>query len=1151
MASSYWKLRPFLGLAATLFFLNLSGVAQERSYATRRITESINNQVTVARSGDMHPLARPEYERGQAPGDMRMERMVLVLQPDEVQRQDLEELLAAQQDPGSEDYQRWLTPEAFGERFGVSQADVDQVVAWLRSVGMDVEPVSPARRFIVFSGPADRVAAAFHTEIHTYSVKGVKHYANSTPPMIPQALASVVHGVASLHNFHSAPLYAGLRAAPLFGSGFGAEWTIGGSHYLTPGDFGVIYDVASLYASSTDGAAQSIAVIGRTNINLSDVQTFRSKFGLSANNATVILNGKDPGLVAGDETEAALDVEWSGAVAPKAAIKLIVSASTSASDGIALSAQYAVSNNVAPVLTLSYGSCETALGTSGNQFWNSLWQQAAAQGITVLVSSGDSGSAGCDDPSSSNAVYGNSVNGLCSSPYSTCVGGTQFSDSTNPAQYWSPNNSSSNTSALSYIPETVWNQSAAVNGGSGLWAGGGGRSAVYPKPSWQAGAGVPTDGRRDVPDVSLTASTHDGYVICMNGSFYLLGGTSASTPSFAGLMALAVQRQAARLGNANPRLYGFATRQAGGGAAVFHDITAGNNTVPGIPGYSAGAGYDLATGLGTVDAALLINHWNDTGGPLFQLTATPASLTLTTGSSATSSVKLVVSGGFSSAVTLTASGLPSGVTAAFSPATLPVGTTTSSLMLTASSSTLASSFSFNISGNGGGVNYTLPVQTTVSLPCTYTINPTSASVASAASSYSAQIVAPAGCSWSASAAVSWLQLTSRATGSGNGTVAYAVAANPTPAQRSGSINVSGAGQNTPVTLSVSQAAAPFALSSSSANVSAGASTGTISVTAASSTATWTALSNAAWISITSGASGKGSQNVAYSVAANTGTTARTGTITVAGLIYTIGQAGFTCSYSVNPTSATVGAPAGSYTLQVSTTSGCSWTAVSNSWTLTITAGASGSGNGVVTYATAPNTSSARSGTLTVAGVTINVLQSAPAPGTPVFSLSPAFANFGAQAATGIIAVTASVSTANWTTMSNASWITVGSATNQGSKNIGYSVAANTGPSPRTGTLTVAGVPFVVTQAGAPCNGSVGSPNIVPNSGGFSLTFPVTINAGCAWSATSNQPWLTLTSGANGRGNGNAIYEAATNTTGAPRTATVVIAGVTMTITESR
>jgi hypothetical protein len=530
-------------------------------------------------------------------------------------------------------------------------------------------------------------------------------------------------------------------------------------------------------------------------------------------------------------------------------------------------------------------------------------------------------------------------------------------------------------------------------------------------------------------------------------------------------MALAAQRKGARVGNVNPALYGFAARQAGGGAAVFHDLTAGNNTVPGVTGFSAGGGYDPATGLGSVDAAQLINHWNDPAGPSFQLSATPALVTVTTGSSASVSLKLAAGGGFNSAVTLSATGLPSGITAAFTPATLPAGTTSSALQISASANAAPGSFSFNISGSGGGVTNTLAVQATVSRPCTYTINPTAASAAAAASSYSVQVTAPAGCSWSASKTTSWITLTSGATGSGNGTVAYAVDANAATAPRSGSIAVSGAGQNPPVTLTVSQAGVP-------------------------------------------------------------------------------------CTYSVTPKSATVVALAGSYTLQVSAQSGCSWTAASNSSFLSVTAGASGSGNGPVTYAAAPNTSAARSGTLTVAGVTVNITQSAPEPGKPVFSLSPGSAGFTAPAAAGTVAVTASVSTATWTAVSNAGWIKVTSgASGKGSQNVGYSVAANTGTSSRTATLTIAGVVFTVTQAAVACKGSLGTPVVTPNSGGFAITFPVAIAAGCAWTATSDQPWLTVTSGATGTGSGKAIYQAATNTTGAQRSATAVIAGVRMTITE--
>ncbi len=1090
-------------------------------------------------------MARSEYDQGLAPPETRLEQMVLVLRPDADQQKALDELVAAQQDPASPEYQQWLTPETFGERFGLSQTDLDQVVNWLQASGFEVEPVAPSRRVVVFSGTAGQAAQAFHTEIHTYAVRGVQHHANATPPEIPVALAEVVQGVVSLHDFHTQPQHSRLRAEAQIKPDYSAS---DGSHYVAPGDFATIYDVKALYSNSTDGTGQSIAVIGRTNISLSDVQTFRSSMGLPANNPTIVLNGKDPGIVSSDEeAEAILDTEWAGAVAPKAAVKLVVSASTASTDGIVLSSQYIVNQNVAPVVTLSFGNCELAMGTSGTQFWNSLWQQAAAQGMTVLVASGDSGAAGCDDPSGSKALYGDSVNGLCSSPYSTCVGGTQFSDTANPGQYWTPTNGGSYTSALSYIPEAVWNQSASLSGGSGLWAGGGGASVVYSKPSWQAGKGVPADGKRDVPDVALNASVHDAYLIYMGGYFYLVGGTSASTPSFAGLMALAAQHTAARLGNVNPALYSFATRQAGGGAAVFHDVTTGNNSVPGATGYNATAGYDLASGLGSVDAALLVNNWSaaTTQTPSFQLSATPTTVPVKAGATGTSTVHVTPAGGFNSAVALSASGLPSGVTAGFSPATIPAGSTSSTLTLTATSKAASGTFTFNVSATGGGVSQSLSLQTTVSGTCSYAINPTTAAAGAIAANYSVQITATSGCTWTTATTASWITVASGASGSGNGTVSYAVATNPATAARSGAITIAG------LTLTVNQAAAPFAVSSTAATVPSGASTGTIAVTATSPTATWTAVSNASWIAITSGASGKGNQNVGYSIAANTGA-GRTGTITVAGIVVTFSQGGAACSYSVSPTSANVAATAGTYTLQVTAGPACAWTAASNSSFLTIATGKSGTGPGSVSYSAAANTSGSRSGTLTVAGVTVNVSQAAPASTAPTFSLSPTSASVQAPAGTGVISVTSSVSTATWTVVSNTSWITVTSGSSgKGSQPVSYAFAANSSTSPRTGTLTIAGVTFTVNQAAHTCTYSVGNASTGTNKTGFTIAFPVTAPSGCGWTASSNASWLTIAAGASGSGSGTVTYQAAINTTGASRTAIAVVAGVTISITEGK
>ena len=236
-----------------------------------------------------------------------------------------------------------------------------------------------------------------------------------------------------MHDFHAAPMH---RAAGPKTRGQAAPAWLGGNgnDYLAPADFATIYDVGPLYISSIDGTGQSIAIVGRTNINIADVQTFRSLLGLPANNPTIVLNGPNPGILpGGEEGEAVLDVEWSGAVARKAAIRLVVSKSTNSSDGVTLSAQYIVNKNLAPIVSASFSECELAMGAAGSQFWNGLWQQAAAQGMTVLISSGDSGAAGCDADSADMATNPQSVNGLCSSPFSTCVGLTEFSaDTANP-----------------------------------------------------------------------------------------------------------------------------------------------------------------------------------------------------------------------------------------------------------------------------------------------------------------------------------------------------------------------------------------------------------------------------------------------------------------------------------------------------------------------------------------------------------------------------------------------------------------------------------------------------------------------------------------------------------------------------------------------
>jgi subtilase family serine protease len=566
-----------------------------------------------------------------------MERIQMQLTSSPEQEAELEQLLSGQHDAASPHFQEWLSPEQFGERFGPAQQDIDAVVGWLEDNGFHVSEIGRGRRTLEFSGTASQVEIAFHTEMRQYEVAGVVHLANATDVAIPEALAPVIGGVVSLHDFRHQPMHQVLGQMPAPATNLN-----GGARGLSPYDFAAIYNVTQLWNSNWDGTGQSVAIAGRTNIKLSDVTTFRSTFGLPANNPQVILNGRDPGIVGtGEEMEADLDVEWSGGVAKGATIKFVVSASTNASDGVDLSTQYIVNNNVAPVVSVSFGLCEAYMG-SGNAFYNSLWQQAAAQGISVFVSSGDSGSAGCDSPGvRTPASHGLGVNGLASTPYNVAVGGTQFADTTSAATYWNTGNDAHLASAKGYIPETTWNESVYTTANAtsnNLYAGSGGVSSIYANPSWQTGAGVPTvdpgttsGHHRYLPDVSLTAAGHDGYLVFLEGGLYMVGGTSASSPSFAGLMAIVDQYSGGRNGNPNTRFYSLAAQAS----AAYHDVTTGTIAVPcagGSPGcstatgtvgkingYNAGAGYDLATGLGSVNAYTLAYNWGarpPTAGPL-------------------------------------------------------------------------------------------------------------------------------------------------------------------------------------------------------------------------------------------------------------------------------------------------------------------------------------------------------------------------------------------------------------------------------------------------------------------------------------------------------------------------------------------------------
>jgi len=622
------------GLLTLLLAASLG--AQVRS----RVTQPVDSGSAVKVLHSTHPLATRENDGGRVAGDLPMERMLLVLKSSPEQQESLEQLLAGQQDPASPLYMQWLTPEGFGEQFGPSQEDVQTITAWLQSQGFRVGEVGAGRRTVEFSGNARQVESAFQTEMHHYTVNGEAHIANAIDIAIPAGLSEVVSGVASLHDFRLKPMHRVLGPAPIQPAYNSPLYNISSSsHALAPYDFATIYDVLPLWNLGFTGAGQTVAIVAHTNVNTADMVKFRSTFGLPASPVNVIVNGTNPGIIsAGEETEADLDVEWSGAVAKGATIDLVVSASTQTTDGILLSATYIVNNNLASAMSTSFGNCESALGSSWNTFFNNTWSQAAAEGISVFVSAGDSGSAGCDaDSSSTPASHGLAVNGIASTPYNVAVGGTEFNDTASPSTYWNSTMSPQYASAKGYIPELVWNQSSYAAGASSnsLIAGSGGVSSLYATPSWQTGRGVPTADpgttsghHRYLPDVSLAAATYDGYLVEQEGVLYMVGGTSAGSPAFAGLLAIMDQYAGARNGNPNLKLYPMAASTT----TVFHDVTGGTNAVPCtggssgcsatasgtvgmMNGYAATAGFDLATGWGSVDAYNMALAWKNVTAP--------------------------------------------------------------------------------------------------------------------------------------------------------------------------------------------------------------------------------------------------------------------------------------------------------------------------------------------------------------------------------------------------------------------------------------------------------------------------------------------------------------------------------------------------------
>jgi uncharacterized protein (TIGR03437 family) len=564
-----------------------------------RITRPVEARNTRVVPGNLHRLAQSQFDRGAVNSGMQIHDVTIMFQQSPAQQGELERLLAEQQNPSSPQFHKWLTPDEFGNRFGVSASDQSKVVAWLTSEGLSVDRLGRGRNWIAFSGPAARVSKALHTSVHRFLVNGETHYANISEPSVPEAIAGMVDGVLGLNDF----------SLKSFARPVTPDLNLGTSHFLAPEDFSTIYNIRPLYQAGFDGTGQGIAVVGDSDVSLSDIRAFRTRYNLPANDPRLIpYSSIDPGFN-GDQIEANLDLEWAGAIAPKATISYVYGPS------VLNAIVAAVSLNVAPVLSISYGGCEVGFASSSLR---SIAQQANAQGMTIVAASGDAGSAGCDiQGAEPQATRGLSPQWPAAMPEVTAVGGTQFVEGT--GNYWAATNSPNFASALSYIPEAAWNESNI----SGLGSSGGGASNIYPRPAWQTGPGVPNDNSRHVPDVALTAAGHDAYFINFLGSNGGVAGTSASAPSMAGIVALLNQYQIAKgfqrqpgLGNINPQLY----RLAQSAPAAFHDTAAGDNIVTcaqgspdcltGTFGYRAVSGYDMATGLGSVDANSLVTQWN-------------------------------------------------------------------------------------------------------------------------------------------------------------------------------------------------------------------------------------------------------------------------------------------------------------------------------------------------------------------------------------------------------------------------------------------------------------------------------------------------------------------------------------------------------------